>query len=141
MTADDDDDEDVLFETTTRPPPPRQVRPSRPPAADFEGGGLRQVPAGSMEMTRTPRPGAPVRRATPAPEAGPPPDVTEPSQTTAAPATTEAPDPDAEVCSGRPFDSFMQVKNGSIFAFRGESRLPAFPDAPGRSLTSLFLRL
>ncbi|XP_071397522.1 vitronectin a [Centroberyx affinis] len=43
--------------------------------------------------------------------------------TTTAPvttATTEAPDPDAEICSGRPFDSFMQIKNGSIYAFRGE---------------------
>lgn len=35
-------------------------------------------------------------------------------------ATTEASDPDAVVCSGRPFDSFMHIKNGSIFAFRGE---------------------
>lgn len=33
---------------------------------------------------------------------------------------TQAPDPDADVCSGRPFDSFMQLKNGSIYAFRGE---------------------
>uniref|UniRef100_A0A8C2X9K3 Vitronectin a n=1 Tax=Cyclopterus lumpus TaxID=8103 RepID=A0A8C2X9K3_CYCLU len=50
-------------------------------------------------------------------------------------ATTEAPDPDAVVCSGRPFHSFMQQKNGSIFAFRGEyffeldqkSVLPGYP--------------
>ncbi|KAI5099100.1 vitronectin precursor [Silurus meridionalis] len=28
-------------------------------------------------------------------------------------------DPDAEVCSGRPFNSFMQLKNGSLYAFRG----------------------
>lgn len=35
-------------------------------------------------------------------------------------ATTVAPDPDAEVCSGRPFDAFMQHKNGSIYAFRGQ---------------------
>lgn len=33
---------------------------------------------------------------------------------------TKAKDPDAEVCSGRPFDSFMQLKNGSIYAFRGK---------------------
>ena len=33
--------------------------------------------------------------------------------------TTAAPDPDAKVCSGRPFDSFMQLKNGSTYAFRG----------------------
>nr|XP_040039777.1 vitronectin a isoform X2 [Gasterosteus aculeatus aculeatus] len=53
--------------------------------------------------------------------------------TTAAP--TKAPDPDAVVCSRRPFDSFMQQKNGSIFAFRGEyffaldrqSVLPGYP--------------
>uniref|UniRef100_A0A8C7YGT9 Vitronectin a n=1 Tax=Oryzias sinensis TaxID=183150 RepID=A0A8C7YGT9_9TELE len=50
-------------------------------------------------------------------------------------ATTQTPDPDAEVCSGRPFDSFMQLKNGSIYAFRGEyffelnqrSVLPGYP--------------
>ncbi|XP_077396466.1 vitronectin a [Festucalex cinctus] len=36
------------------------------------------------------------------------------------PGTTATPDPDAETCSGRPFDAFMQLKNGSIFAFRGE---------------------
>ncbi|XP_070684905.1 vitronectin a isoform X1 [Pempheris klunzingeri] len=50
-------------------------------------------------------------------------------------ATTEVPDPDAEVCSGRPFDSFMQLKNGSIYVFRGEyffeldqkSVLPGYP--------------
>ncbi|KAF4086248.1 hypothetical protein AMELA_G00103900 [Ameiurus melas] len=29
-------------------------------------------------------------------------------------------DPDAEVCSGRPFNSFMQLKNGSLYAFRGK---------------------
>lgn len=39
------------------------------------------------------------------------------------PGTTVAPDRDAEKCSGRPFDAFMQLKNGSIFAFRGESHL------------------
>ncbi|KAL7832053.1 hypothetical protein AOLI_G00296010 [Acnodon oligacanthus] len=45
------------------------------------------------------------------------------------------PDPDAEVCNGRPFDSFMQLKNGSIYAFRGKyffeldekSVLPGYP--------------
>ncbi|XP_019741448.1 vitronectin a [Hippocampus comes] len=36
------------------------------------------------------------------------------------PGTTAVPDRDAETCSGRPFDAFMQLKNGSIFAFRGE---------------------
>ncbi|XP_056612828.1 vitronectin a isoform X2 [Triplophysa dalaica] len=51
------------------------------------------------------------------------------------PKPTKAQDPDAEVCSGRPFDSFMQLKNGSIFAFRGKyffelderSVLPGYP--------------
>uniref|UniRef100_A0A3Q0SK84 Vitronectin a n=1 Tax=Amphilophus citrinellus TaxID=61819 RepID=A0A3Q0SK84_AMPCI len=50
-------------------------------------------------------------------------------------ATTVAPDPDAEVCSGRPFDAFMQFKNGSIYAFRGDyffeldqkSVIPGYP--------------
>ncbi|XP_041864263.1 vitronectin b isoform X2 [Melanotaenia boesemani] len=44
-------------------------------------------------------------------------------------------DPDAEPCSGRPFDAFLQLKNGSIYAFRGEyffelddkSILPGYP--------------
>uniref|UniRef100_A0A665UT21 Vitronectin a n=1 Tax=Echeneis naucrates TaxID=173247 RepID=A0A665UT21_ECHNA len=50
-------------------------------------------------------------------------------------ATTAAPDPDAEVCSGRPFDSYMQLKNGSMYAFRGKyffelgqrSVIPGYP--------------
>ncbi|KAF7656640.1 hypothetical protein LDENG_00038190 [Lucifuga dentata] len=60
------------------------------------------------------------------------------TETTSAPVTTgttAAPDPDAQICSGRPFDSFMQLKNGSIYAFRGEyffeldqkSVLPGYP--------------
>lgn len=36
------------------------------------------------------------------------------------PTPTKAKDPDADVCSGRPFDSFMQLKNGSLYAFRGK---------------------
>lgn len=27
-----------------------------------------------------------------------------------------------ELCSGKPFDAFTDLKNGSLFAFRGESR-------------------
>ncbi|XP_076832324.1 vitronectin a isoform X2 [Brachyhypopomus gauderio] len=64
---------------------------------------------------------------------------------TAHPSPTEPPtvvttplpsrDPDAEVCGGRPFDSFTQTKNGSIYAFRGKyffelgvkSVLPGYP--------------
>ncbi|XP_061596830.1 vitronectin b isoform X2 [Cololabis saira] len=33
---------------------------------------------------------------------------------------TPAAEPDAAPCSGRPFDAFLQLKNGSIYAFRGE---------------------
>lgn len=33
---------------------------------------------------------------------------------------TAAVDTDAAPCSGRPFDAFLQLKNGSIFAFRGK---------------------
>ncbi|XP_071361974.1 vitronectin b [Trachinotus anak] len=44
-------------------------------------------------------------------------------------------DPDTVHCSGRPFDAFLQLKNGSIYAFRGEyffelddkSILPGYP--------------
>ncbi|CAG5872581.1 unnamed protein product [Menidia menidia] len=44
-------------------------------------------------------------------------------------------DPDAAPCSGQPFDAFLQLKNGSIYAFRGEyffeldekSILPGYP--------------
>lgn len=67
--------------------------------------------------------------------------ATTPSETTAAPtvstlaATTPTPltpntpdptflpvDADAAPCSGRPFDAFLQLKNTSIYAFRGEYR-------------------
>ncbi|XP_076024714.1 vitronectin b [Genypterus blacodes] len=59
--------------------------------------------------------------------------------TTPAPNSTLVPtpptDPDAVACSGRPFDAFLQLKNGSIYAFRGEyffeldekSILPGYP--------------
>lgn len=52
--------------------------------------------------------------------------TTSPSTTasTEAPVTAEPtqskPDPDADACSGRPFDAFLQLKNGTVFAFRGE---------------------
>ncbi|KAM4726187.1 vitronectin b [Anableps anableps] len=44
-------------------------------------------------------------------------------------------DPNAEPCSGQPFDAFLQLKNSSIYAFRGEyffelddkSILPGYP--------------
>nr|XP_024001622.1 vitronectin-like [Salvelinus alpinus] len=51
--------------------------------------------------------------------------------------TTKAPvvDPDAQPCSSRPWDSLMQLKNGSVYAFRGEwffeldekSVMPGYP--------------
>uniref|UniRef100_A0A3B3SJ80 Vitronectin a n=1 Tax=Paramormyrops kingsleyae TaxID=1676925 RepID=A0A3B3SJ80_9TELE len=49
--------------------------------------------------------------------------------------TTESPDPDADACSGRAFDSFMQLKNDSTYAFRGsfffelgeKAVLPGYP--------------
>ncbi|XP_068457289.1 vitronectin b [Clinocottus analis] len=54
-----------------------------------------------------------------------------------APSAPSAPpvEPDGEACSGRPFDAFLQLKNGSIYAFRGEyffelddkSVLPGYP--------------
>ncbi|XP_026790542.3 vitronectin a [Pangasianodon hypophthalmus] len=62
----------------------------------------------------------------------PPPRTKHPTLFTTAPPTS---DPDAEVCSGRPFNSFMQLKNGSLYAFRGKyffelderSVLPGYP--------------
>ncbi|XP_041808829.1 vitronectin b [Chelmon rostratus] len=51
------------------------------------------------------------------------------------PGPTTPVDPDAAPCSGRPFDAFLQLKNGSIYAFRGDyffeldetSILPGYP--------------
>ncbi|KAM7374524.1 hypothetical protein PAMP_007175 [Pampus punctatissimus] len=55
-----------------------------------------------------------------------------PTSNTVAVTTTDSPpptitqgptpsvDPDAVPCSGLPFDAFLQLKNGSIYAFRGE---------------------
>ncbi len=48
------------------------------------------------------------------------PTTTPHTTSTSEPTPTKAKDPDAEVCSGRPFDSFMQLKNSSIYAFRGK---------------------
>ncbi|KAJ7996111.1 hypothetical protein DPEC_G00233690 [Dallia pectoralis] len=39
---------------------------------------------------------------------------------TSAHSPTHPPNPDAEICSGKPFDAFLQLKNGSIYAFRGD---------------------
>ncbi|KAL0973131.1 hypothetical protein UPYG_G00199370 [Umbra pygmaea] len=48
---------------------------------------------------------------------------------------TKVVDPNADPCSGRPWDSFLQTKNGSVYAFRGlyvfkldnKSVLPGYP--------------
>ncbi|KAL7853626.1 hypothetical protein AOLI_G00204700 [Acnodon oligacanthus] len=50
-------------------------------------------------------------------------------------ASTVSPDPEAVTCSGRSFDAFLQLKNGSIYAFRGDyffemderSVMPGYP--------------
>ncbi|KAI7795883.1 Vtnb protein [Triplophysa rosa] len=55
--------------------------------------------------------------------------------TTTEPTPTTPADPDAHTCSGRTFDAFMQLKNGSTFAFRGDyffelddkSVMPGYP--------------
>ncbi|XP_063059127.1 vitronectin b [Engraulis encrasicolus] len=47
-----------------------------------------------------------------------PPTTDPPTTTTHAP--TPPPDPDAVPCSGRTFDAFMESKNGSLYAFRGD---------------------
>ncbi|XP_072231281.1 vitronectin b [Leuresthes tenuis] len=64
---------------------------------------------------------------------------TVPASSPPPPATTQEPpphaDPDAASCSGQAFDAFLQLKNGSIYAFRGEyffelddtSVLPGYP--------------
>lgn len=126
----EDEDEGELSEATTPFSPPadsRRGRPTPPPAADFQRG-THQQPGVALEMTRSP---GPVRQSSPAEKVTEPP-RTDPETT----GTTEAPDPDAVVCSGRPFDSFMQGKNGSVFAFRGE-RGGAFSDVRWGPLTSL----
>lgn len=129
MLAEDDD----FLEGTTAPPRPfftavsrRQQKPTQPTIPDFD-----LKPQEHLETTlRMTKPSL-IRRGpvaqTPVSDTAqlttqPPINAT--AETTTAPittaATTEAPDPDAEVCSGRPFDAFMQLKNGSIYALRGE---------------------
>ncbi|XP_019966656.2 vitronectin a [Paralichthys olivaceus] len=141
----EDADEDEEFVGTT--PSPRHsaqsfitaghpLKTMRPPVSDFRP---QQLPESTLDMNKPPRlmdpifQRVPIRQQTPAsntvlptqkvPFTTEPPEINTATQTTTVPVTTrttEAPDPDAEVCSGRPFDSFMQLKNGSIFAFRGD---------------------
>lgn len=48
---------------------------------------------------------------------------TVPSSPTTRPDIPHGPtvEPDAAPCSGQPFDAFLQLKNGSIYAFRGKT--------------------
>lgn len=116
----------------------RGLKPTTESLTDF-GRRLYQRTDATLDMIRPPRPLA----STSATPTDPPAD----DLTTRAPransdlvatttaavttGTTEAPDPDAEVCSGRPFDAFMQIKNGSIFAFRGERDGSSRRGSPG----------
>ncbi|XP_039986390.1 vitronectin a [Xiphias gladius] len=156
------EDDEEPFEGTT--PPPRrsaqssttvghQLRAMQQPVSDFSRR-LQQRLETTLEMTKPPQLSDTISKRVPvgeithishsdSPEQRVPftpesPQSFTPAETTTVPvttATTEAPDPDAEVCSGRPFDSFMQLKNGSIYAFRGEyffelaqkSVLPGYP--------------
>ncbi|XP_056139887.1 vitronectin a [Lampris incognitus] len=107
------------------PIPPR--RPSSNPAT--------QVMPTSQRVPTTPK--APVTHPNPITQAAPLPTTapTAKATTESVIPTTSAPDPDGEICSGRPFNSFMQLKNGSIYAFRGEyvfelgqkSVMPGYP--------------
>lgn len=144
----DDYDDEPLEGASPSPIPAssRRLRPTRRPVTDF-GRRPYQRPDSSLDMSRSPQPLNPALASTSVSPTNPPADdlttrapeaeATPDATTTVAVTTdtTEAPDPDAEVCSGRPFDSFMQIKNGSIFAFRGKyffeldhkSVLPGYP--------------
>ncbi|KAM4627476.1 vitronectin a isoform 2-T2 [Polymixia lowei] len=103
------------------------------PATDSESTRASEVPdiltqrVPVTQVTPTPQifptiPKVPIARKPPVTQAAP---VATTASVTAATTedvetTTPAPDPDAKTCSGRPFDSFMQLKNGSLYAFRGE---------------------
>ncbi|XP_030007607.1 LOW QUALITY PROTEIN: vitronectin a [Sphaeramia orbicularis] len=158
--AEDDDD---VFDSTTPAPSPhhhgrtalgRGPRPTQQSVPDFRPQDPLEV---TLQMTKPLQETGPIvanmfnRRTPPMPRSvlgtteAPGAETTAEMTTTAPvtpattaatpPTTTEAPDPDAEVCSGRPFDSFMQMKNGSIYAFRGvyffeldqKSVVPGYP--------------
>lgn len=137
MFAEDDYDDETLEGTTpsSLSASSRLQKPTRQPVPDF-GHRPHLRTDSALEMTKPPRlldtifqripimqrstPASQIHQDSPrmtrAPEADADPKTTTVAITAA---TTEAPDPDAVVCSGRPFDSFMQIKNGSIYAFRG----------------------
>uniref|UniRef100_A0A3P8VD87 Vitronectin a n=1 Tax=Cynoglossus semilaevis TaxID=244447 RepID=A0A3P8VD87_CYNSE len=149
FTFAEDDDEDELSEVTTPAPDPsdpspasRQyhMMPTLEAAKDFRQP---QRPESTLEISRPQRISLiphghrlhvsfTVNPTTEIPTSAAPPEATTAPVTTGA---TKAPDPDADVCSGRPFDSFMQSKNGSVYAFRGKyffeldqrSVVPGFP--------------
>uniref|UniRef100_A0A8C7YIV4 Vitronectin a n=1 Tax=Oryzias sinensis TaxID=183150 RepID=A0A8C7YIV4_9TELE len=111
------EDEDYVFESTT----PAGESPSEKQSSRLINEKVTPSPITDNVAITTKAPGTNA--------------TTETSTVPATTATTQTPDPDAEVCSGRPFDSFMQLKNGSIYAFRGEyffelnqrSVLPGYP--------------
>ncbi|XP_061537350.1 vitronectin a [Phycodurus eques] len=121
-----EDDEDYRESATTSAREPPSISPTLLTVPDFSHRPNWR-PEATLEMNKPPPR---------SPRVTVPPSVKHPSSTNVSvalaqtttppttpattPGTTAAPDPDAEVCSGRPFDSFMQLKNGSIFAFRGE---------------------
>lgn len=129
------EDDDELFEGPTASSLSargHQLKPTQQPIADF-GRKPHHWPETTLEMTEPPRlldiifqktpdvTMTPVSRIVPLTEKVP--TMSETPETTTVPitaATTEAPDPDALVCSGRPFDAFMRLKNGTIYAFRGQ---------------------
>jgi len=61
---------------------------------------------------------------TPVPTQGPspsaPPSPFAPPSAPPSPPPPPSVEPDAAACSGRPFDAFLQLKNGSIYTFRGK---------------------
>ncbi|KAK2847169.1 hypothetical protein Q5P01_010168 [Channa striata] len=159
--AEDDDYEELLDSTTMAPGPSaqsvtassRHPEPTRQPSPDFSDRPQHR-PEATLEMTKPPQPidtvvqSMSVRQMTPTSDTVPPtqsvPVNAEPQtieaadESTTVPVDTETtttPDPDAEVCSGKSFDTFMQLKNGSIYAFRGKyffeldqkSVLPGYP--------------
>lgn len=56
--------------------------------------------------------------------ASPPPSAEGPTPATTSGGPMPPSDYTADTCSGRPFDAFLQLKNGSIYAFRGKRRDP-----------------
>ncbi|XP_017288869.1 vitronectin a [Kryptolebias marmoratus] len=116
-----EDDYDLLAS-----PGPSVATPSQPPVPD-SSRSLRPPPDIGLHTTGPPRPDNP--RVTPESSTAPPerklsaatraPRGHETAEAVTVPVTS-APDPDAEVCSGRSFNSFMQLRNGSVYAFRGE---------------------